>query len=149
MSSIHQAVAEKRSLLFYPAGYCSRELSNGEIFDYIWKKTFVSIAKRENMPIVVVYTDGSLTKRILRMTKIRKLLHIKFSFETAFLPDEMFRMSGKTLHFHVSKPIDPSVFTSDVSDSEWALRLRQYCFALGKDLNTEFDPTLPATLPLL
>lgn len=149
MSTLRKAMDEKRSLLFYPAGYCSRVLSFGEVFDYVWKKTFVSIAKKQKMPIVIVYTDGSLTKRTLSWTKMRKFFHIKASIETIFLPDEMFRMRGKTLHFHVSKPIDPSVFTSDVPDSEWALRLRQYCYQLGKDPNAEFDPSIPATLPLL
>ena len=132
------------SILIYPAGLCSRILSNKEVFDREWHSSFVKIAKRNNMPVVIIYTDGQLSKRFFRLQRIQG----KSSLASVLLPDEMFRMVGKTLRMVVSKPIDPSVFTDDVPNSEWAQRLRQYCYNLRKDPFAEFDPKAVSSLPL-
>jgi hypothetical protein len=137
-------VDTKESILIYPAGKCSRKLSNKEVFDYEWHSSFVKIAKRNNMPVVIIYTDGQLSKRFFRWQRIPG----KTSFATILLPDEMFKMAGKTLKMVVSKPIDPSVFTDDVPLNEWANRLRQYCYNLRKDPFAEFDPSAVSSLPL-
>ena len=97
------------------------------------------------MPVVIIYTDGQLSKRFFRWQRIQG----KSSLATVLLPDEMFKMAGKTLRMVVSKPIDPSVFTDDVSNNEWANRLRQYCYNLRKDPFAEFDPTAVSSLPLM
>lgn len=149
LSSLMDAVKNKRPLFFYPAGYCSRKLSNGEIFDYEWKNSFVRIAQKNNMPIVIMYTHGQLSKRTLRITQIRKFFHIKYSIETIYLPDEMFKMKDSTLKITYSHVIDPSVLTTDVSIGEWAARLRQYCYELKTNPDAVFDPKKPATLPLI
>lgn len=137
-------VESHESILIYPAGLCSRILSNKEVFDRTWHSSFVKIAKRNNMPVVIIYTDGQLSKRFFRLQRIQG----KSSLASVLLPDEMFKMAGKTLRMVVSKPIDPSVFTDDVSNTEWALRLRQYCYNLRKDPFAEFDPTAVSSLPL-
>lgn len=137
-------VQEKLSVLIYPAGLCSRILSNREVFDRTWAGSFVKIAKRNNMPVVIIYTDGQLSKRFFRLQKIQG----KSSLASILLPDEMFKMAGKTLRMVVSRPIDPSVFTDDISNGEWALRLRQYCYNLRFNPFAEFDPSAVSSLPL-
>lgn len=141
------AVNEGSSLLIYPAGYCSRELSFGEVFDYDWKPSFVKIAKRNNMPIVIFYTDGQLSKRMHRWTKFRRIFHIKTSIETLFLVDEMFKLKGRTMRMVVGSIIDPARLDDSVTNEEWAARLRQYCYELRNDPNLEFDYGKKAVLP--
>ena len=148
VDSLQKAVDENRPLYYYPAGYCSRKLSNGEIFDYDWKSSFVRIAKKNNMPIVIMHTHGHLSKRTLRITQIRKFFGIKFSVETMYLPDELFMMRGSTLKITCGHVIDPKVLTDDIHPREWAARLRQYCFELRDNPDAVFDPSKPATLPL-
>ncbi len=149
VSTLNKAVEENRSLLFFPAGYCSRYLSFGDVFDYEWKPSFVKIAKRNRQPIVVFFIEGHVSKRTLNWTRIRKFFHIKTSFETIYLVDEMFKMKGQTLKVIVSKPIMPETFDDEnINKHDWAQRLRQYCYELKTNPDAEFDPSKPATLPL-
>lgn len=141
-------IKEHKPICMYPAGYCSRVLSFKDVFDYEWKPSFIKIAKKNNMPIVVVFTDGHVSKRTLNWTKFRNFFHIKASIETMYLPDELFLMQHSTVKMTVGKTIDPSVFTDDVDNVEWAARLRQYCYELKSNPDAVFDPSKPATLPL-
>lgn len=145
--SLRQAVEEKRSLLIYPAGFCSRKLSFKDVFDYEWKPSFVKIAKRNNMPIQIFFTDGQMTNRMHRWTKFRKTFHIKPTIETMYLVDEMFKMKDKTLRIVVGDTIYPSMMDNSVSNAEWADRLRQYCYELKSNPMAKFDYNKVATLP--
>lgn len=146
--SLMDAVSEKSSLLIYPAGYCSRELSFGEVFDYDWKASFVKIARKNNMPIAVFYTDGQLSSRMHRWTKFRRFFNIKTSIETMFLVDEMFKLKGKTMKIVVGDVIDPSKLDESITKEEWSARIRQYCYELRKNPTLHFDYNKEATLPL-
>ncbi len=140
------AVNQRTSILIYPAGYCSRMLSNGEVFDYEWKPSFIKIAKKNNMPIVVFCTHGQLSPRVHRWTRLRRLFHIKASIESLFLVDEMFKLRGQTLKLTVGSVIDPAKLDDSVSNEQWAARIRQYCFELRKNPNLEFDYNKETTL---
>ncbi|MCR4676320.1 MAG: hypothetical protein K5634_03720 [Sphaerochaetaceae bacterium] len=140
-------VEEKKSVLIYPAGFCSRILSNGEIFDYRWKSSFLKIAKKLGMPVIVVHTYGQLSKRIFRWTKFRKIFGIKVGIESAFLSDEMFKRVGETLKMRVAKTIEPEVFDDRYTLDEWSQKLRQFCFNLRDNPKEEFDPNIALTLP--
>lgn len=148
VKTLMEAVNNRSSLLFYPAGYCSRVLSNGEIFDYDWKPSFVRIARRQRMPIVVVYTDGELSKKVHWWTRLRKFLRIKLSIETIFLVDEMYKLRGKTLRMVVGSTITPEMIESTkMSDNLLSDKLRQYCYELRKNPKKLFDITIEPTLP--
>lgn len=146
--SLMNAVADKTSLLIYPAGYCSRKLSFGEVFDYDWKASFIKIARKNNMPIAVFYTDGQLSPRMHRWTKFRRIFRIKTSIETMFLVDEMFKLKGSTMRIVIGDVIDPNKLDDSVSKEEWSARIRQYCYELRKNPNLKFDYNKAATLPL-
>ncbi len=145
--TLYNAVQNRTSLLLYPAGYCSRMLSFGEVFDYDWKPSFVKIAKKNNMPIVVFHTDGELSRRMHRWTKFRSIFNIKTSIETMFLVDEMFKLSGNTISIETGSIIDPGKLDGSIPDSEWASRIREYSYNLGKNPELEFDYKKAATLP--
>ena len=150
VKTLMEAANNRSSLIFYPAGYCSRILSNGEVFDYSWQSSFVRIARKQRMPILIIYTDGELSRKVHRWTRLRKLLRIKLSIETIFLVDEMFKLKGKTLRMVVGSAITPEMIDeAKMSDRLLADKLRQYCYELRKDPELVFDPNIVPTLPQL
>lgn len=148
LHSTLDAVRRHDPLMIFPAGYCSRRLKNGEIFDLSWKATFVKLAQRYNHTIVPIHISGRLGERMYRWYGLRRFFGMKMSVETLFLVDEMYRFSGGELQFTVGDPISPGTLTSDVTPDEWANRIRQYVHALGSDPDAGFDPELPNTYHL-
>ncbi|MCR5761454.1 MAG: hypothetical protein K6F82_05625 [Sphaerochaetaceae bacterium] len=145
--TLMEHVEEKKSVLIYPAGFCSRVLSNGEIYDYVWKPSFIKMAKKLNVPILIVHTYGHLSKRIFRWTRFRKIFKIKTGIESAFLVDEMFRLRGKDLKMTIAQPIPASVFDDRYTLDQWSAKLRQFCFNLRDNPHQVFDPEIEVTLP--
>lgn len=147
VKTLYDHVNKNLPVLIYPAGYCSRYLKNKEVFDYPWKSSFVKIIKKNSMPLVILYTDGQLSKRMINWTRFRNFFRIKTSIETMYLVDEMFRLKGKTLNITVSPIINSEIFDDRYSNFEWASKLRQYCFELRKNPDAVFDPGIKVTLP--
>lgn len=147
VKTLMEALEQKKPLLIYPAGFCSRMLSFKDVFDYEWKQSFVKMAKTNNVPIQVFFTSGELSKRMHRWTKFRKIFRIKLTIETMYLVDEMFRMSGKELRITIGDTIYPEKMDPKVSNREYAARIRQYCYELKKNPDATFDYGKEATLP--
>ncbi|MFA5569996.1 MAG: hypothetical protein ACOX0W_01045 [Sphaerochaetaceae bacterium] len=145
--TLMNAVISGASLLFYPAGYCSRLLSTGEVYDYKWRDSFVRIARKHKLPIVVIYIDGQLSKKVHRWTRFRQIFGIKTSIETIFLVDEMFKLYGSTLKMVVGDVITPDLLDENLSDQQHADKLRQYCYDLRANPSLGYDPAKEATLP--
>jgi putative hemolysin len=144
-----QAFANDQPLLLFPAGYCSRPLSFGEVYDFVWFKTFTKVAHKYGRPIIPIYIDGSNSRRFYRLSSLRRFLHIKPSLESVYLVDEMVRQRGRKLTMTVGQLIEPELLTCDVPDQEWTDRIRQYVYQLGRDPEQSFDSTHSATLPLI
>ncbi len=140
-------IGENKSLLIYPAGFCSRVLSNHEIFDYVWKPSFIKMARKLDMPIVIVHTYGHLSKRMFRWTRFRKIFRIKTAIESAFLVDEMFRLRGHDLKMTIAQPIPASVFDDRYTLDQWSAKLHQFCFNLRDNPHQVFDPDIEVNLP--
>ena len=137
------------TIVIFPAGYCSRPLSNGILFDYGWHSTFVKMARRFGRPLIPVHISGSNSKRFYRLSTWRRRLGIKASLESILLPDEMYRQQGNTIRLAIGRSIDPNVFDPQVPDTVWAERVRSHVFHLGNDRNTLFEPTAEPLLPII
>ncbi|WP_422478118.1 hypothetical protein [Pleomorphochaeta sp. DL1XJH-081] len=135
-------------IIVFPAGYCSRPLSNGTLFDYQWYPTFVKMARRSGRPILPIHIDGENSKRFYRLSSLRRNLHVKTSLESLFLPDEMFRQRGKVITLTVGELIQTELLPQTKSDWHWADMIRNHVFALGSSLDMVFDPHATAILPL-
>ena len=68
----------------------------------------------------------------------RERLGIKFNFEMALLPAEMFAQRGKSLRLVVGKPIPHSTFDSRHTAKEWAQLVQDYCYTLKDNPQAEF-----------
>lgn len=125
---IEEVYASPTAILIFPAGLVSRKTDKG-IRDLEWSKSFISKAIKYNKPIVPVFIEGENRRFFYNFARWRKRLGIKKNIEMLLLPDEMFRQSGKTIRIHFGKSIQPSTFTSDKPEKEWALRLQEYIYS--------------------
>jgi len=139
--------ASDSAIIIFPAGYCSRPLSNGVIFDYQWHFTCIKMAKKYNRPIIPVHIDGVNSKKFYRLSAIRKALRIKMSLESLYLPDEMFKQRGKHITYTIGQIIEPAIFDDSVNNCTWADRLRNHVYILGKESSQVFNPETPLQLP--
>ncbi|HAE21029.1 MAG TPA: hypothetical protein DCG47_01725 [Spirochaetaceae bacterium] len=146
--ALMEAFQSERPLLLFPAGYCSRPLSFGAVYDFAWQKMFVKVARKHGRPIVPIHISGMNSNKFYRLSALRRGLGIKASLESLCLVDEMVAQRGGSLTMTIGTPIAPEMLDQAIADQEWADRIRQYVYGLGRDSALGFDPGLPATLPL-
>ena len=123
--------ASDATLLYFPAGLCSRKQS-GRIIDVEWKKTFVAKSRKHRRYVVPVHIGGRNSGFFYKLSTWRKRLGIKANIEMFYLVNEMMKQRDKTLTFHVGKPISWEVFDKRHTDREWAARVKEHVYALGK-----------------
>ncbi|MBP5190091.1 MAG: glycerol acyltransferase [Bacteroidales bacterium] len=135
-SGLEAAFAGQNMLLYFPAGLCSRRIK-GEIVDLEWKPTVVKKAVEHRRDIIPVYVEARNRRRFYTIANLRKRLGIKFNFEMALLPGEMFAQRGKTFRMVVGKPIPYQTFADGTSAREWAGRLHDYVYTLAENTDSE------------
>ena len=94
-----------KQMLTFPAGLCSRLMPDGTVADLKWNKHVVMRAASDKRDVVPVHVDAHNSRFFYRLAQWRKRLGIKFNIEMLYLPDEMFKQRGATLHITVGKPI--------------------------------------------
>lgn len=139
VNALEEAFAGENALLYFPAGLCSRKQKGGEIRDLEWKPTFIKKAVRYHRDIVPFFFDARNRERFYNLARLRERLGIKFNFEMALLPAEMFAQKGKTLRLIVGKPIPYSTFDDRHSAREWADMVKRYCYKLKDDPQAVFE----------
>lgn len=137
-NALEEAFAGENALLYFPAGLCSRK-KGGVIHDLEWKPTFIKKAVRYKRDIVPVYFEAKLRKRFYFLANLRERLGVKFNFEMALLPSEMFAQKGKTMRLVVGKPISYQVFDDRYSAKEWAAKMQEYVYKLKDNPGLEFN----------
>ncbi|MBQ0016747.1 MAG: glycerol acyltransferase, partial [Bacteroidales bacterium] len=135
--TLEAAFGGKNILLYFPAGICSRK-HNGIIRDLEWKSTFVKKAIKYQRDIIPVYTDAQNRNRFYRIANLRKRIGIKFGFEMALLPAEMFAQRGKTIRIVFGKAIPYTTFDKSHTTYEWAQLVKQHVYQLGKEPDATF-----------
>lgn len=138
VNALEGAFAADNALLYFPAGLCSRKRKDGTIHDLEWKPTFIKKAVKYQRDVVPFFFDAQNRKRFYALARLRELLGIKFNFEMALLPGEMFAQRGKTLRLVVGKPIPYTVFDSSRTAKEWAQLVQDYCYQLKDDPDAVF-----------
>lgn len=139
VKALDEAFASKAPILYFPAGLCSRK-QNSQIVDLDWKKTIVSKAKLHQRSLVPVHINGKNSSFFYNLARWRLKLGIKANIEMLFLVDEMFRQKGQTIHLSFGNPIHHSTFDTRHTDTGWAALLKKHVYAIGEDVNTEFNP---------
>lgn len=128
-AGINEAFAGNNILLYFPAGLCSR-LIKGKIVDLEWKSTVVKKAIQHHRDIIPVHIEARNRRRFYTIANWRKRLGIKFNFEMALLPGEMFAQRGKTFTMTVGEPIPWQTFDDGTPAIEWARRLHDIVYTI-------------------
>ena len=139
LAALEEAFAGENALCYYPAGACSRR-QHGEIRDLEWKATFVKKAIRYRRDVVPVYTEARNRDRFYRLANLRKWLGIKFSYEMALLPAEMYAQRGKTFTLTFGQPIPWQTFDHRHTALEWAQLVKEHVYKLKDNPDAIFKP---------
>ena len=138
LANLEEAFAGENILLYYPSGAASRR-QKGVIKDLEWHPTFVKKAVKYHRDVVPVYTDARNRNIFYTVANIRKRLGIKFSFEMAMLPAEMFAQRGKTFSITFGKPIAWQTFDRRHTPAEWAALMREHVYKLKDNPSVNFE----------
>ena len=128
-SGINAAFAEDNCLLYFPAGLCSRRIK-GKITDLEWKSTVVKKAIQHHRDLIPVHIEARNRRRFYTIANWRKRLGIKFNFEMALLPGEMFAQRGKTFTMTVGEPVPWQTLDDGTPAIEWAKRLHDLIYTI-------------------
>lgn len=134
-ADIEQALQGTGQFITFPAGLCSRMQPDGTIADLTWQKAAVVHAVNYQRDIVPIFFDAQNSRFFYRFAQWRKRLGIKFNIELIFLPKEMIKKCGSTLHVVIGAPIPWSSFDASRPKQE-AARLRDLV------INMASEPTL-------
>ncbi len=149
IEDFREAFDTDKTIIMFPAGYCSRVLSNKVFFDYQWHPTFVKMAKRYNRCIIPIHISGQNSKKFYRLSALRRALKIKTSLETIYLPDEMFKQANSTVTLTVGDVIEAETLSEgSLSAFNISDRIRNYVYKLGLDKEVKFNLSDKAVLPL-
>lgn len=139
VSYIKEAFESNKSILFFPAGLCSRKI-NKNIIDLEWKKTFLSKAKKFKKDILPVHISGRNSNFFYNLANLRKKLGIRANIEMLYLVDEMFKQDNKDIVISFGKPISIEYFDKRFSDAKWVSLVKKHVYSLKNDINAEFSP---------
>lgn len=118
-------------ILFYPAGLVSRKI-NGKIVDLEWKKYFIKQAIKHKRDIVPIHINARNTNFFYNVANWRKKLGIKANIEMFFLPDQMYKQTGKTITYTIGKPISWQSFDKTKTPENWAEHVKEIVYSLNK-----------------
>lgn len=137
VAGLEAAFASDNAILYFPAGLCSRRIK-GEIRDPEWKPTFIKKAQQYQRDVVPVFFDAKNRSRFYAIANLRKKIGIKFNFEMALLPSEMFAQKGKTFRLIIGKPIPYTTFDNRHTAKEWAEIVKDYVYSLKDNPQAQF-----------
>jgi putative hemolysin len=136
---INETFASDVTVLYFPAGLCSRKQKNGEIKDLEWKKTFISYAKKYKRNIIPTFIEGRNSEFFYNLANFRKRIGLKQNIEMLYLVNEFYKHKDKTLDIYFGKPISYKIFDKRFQDVEWAAKLKEYVYKLKENPSKEFE----------
>ncbi len=128
---IDTAFASDKTVLYFPAGLCSRK-QKGEIRDIEWKKTIIDKAKKHKRDIIPTYIEGQNSRFFYNLANLRKFFRIKFNIEMLYLANEVYKQKGKTLKIYFGEPIPYTMFDNSKKNKEWAEYLKNIVYNIPK-----------------
>lgn len=130
-SEIYDSYQSNDTILFFPAGMCSRRQKDGSIADNEWKKTFIQKAVQYKRNIVPLHFIGVNSKFFYNLSYWRKKLGIGVNIEMLYLVDELYKSVGKTFTLKVGTPLNYARFDKNVKPfPQWADYVKQLVYKL-------------------
>jgi len=131
--------ASNKTILYFPAGLCSRKRSDDTICDLEWKKTFITKARQYKRDVIPVYIEGRNSDWFYNLSKWRKSFGIKTNIEMLYLVDEMMKQRDKTIRLIFGKIIPYPTFDKSRTDTEWAEWVKQKTYKLKVTSDDSFS----------
>ncbi len=112
-----------------PSGLVSRK-TKGIVKDLPWKHSFIKNAVKYERDVIPILVDDKNSRKFYFIANLRKLLKIKMSIETIFIPAEIFKKRNKTIDVYIGKPISYKTFDKSKSPKKWALAVQDIVYEL-------------------
>ena len=141
VSVFEDTFASDKTLLYFPAGLCSRKQS-GKISDLEWKKSFITKARKHQRDIIPTHIDGRNSGFFYNLANLRKRLGIKANIEMIYLVDEMYQQKNKDVKIIFGKPISYLIFDKRFTDTQWAQLVKDFVYTLEQNPDGTFPYTL-------
>lgn len=129
LKNVQAHFSSDRPIVYFPAGICSRR-QRGIIKDLAWKKSFITLAVKNQRDVVPALFCGRNSGFFYRLANWRVRLGIKFNIEFILLPREMFHQRDKKFRVIFGKPIPYSFFNERFTPEKWAQLLRDFVYTM-------------------
>lgn len=129
-AQINELFESDNQVCIFPAGMVSRRTS-GNIADLEWKKTFVTLSRKNDRKIVPIHIEGRLSPFFYGLSNLRKKMGIKANIEMLYLSDELFKLKGSKIVLNIGTPIDLKEFEPQQSDLACAQSIKRIVYQLG------------------
>jgi 1-acyl-sn-glycerol-3-phosphate acyltransferase len=123
--------SKDEAVCIFPAGLVSRKI-NGEVMDLEWKKTFITMSKKNNRTIIPIYIDGKLSNFFYRLSNFRKKIGIKANLEMLYLSNEFFKLQNKHIRIIVGDPIPFDSLPQELNERKQANWVKNKVYELRK-----------------
>ena len=110
--------------------------AGGEVADLEWRKMFINRAISFKRDIVPVYFDGTNSDRFYSVARRRESMGLKFNFEMALLPSEVFKAEGKTFRINCGTPLPWQSLSGGQEAEAEAQAVRRMVYDLKNELET-------------
>jgi putative hemolysin len=134
---LDQVYASAEPVLMFPSGKVSRKIK-GTIKDGLWHKTFLTKAIQHQRDVVPVFVGGRNSNLFYSVASLRTFLGINANIEMFLLPHELFSRKEKELPLIFGEPIPYTYFDKRFSQQEWAEKIKEYVYILGKGETKSF-----------
>jgi putative hemolysin len=134
LNTIDDLYKSNSVILVFPAGLVSRR-HGGKIKDLDWKKSFISKARKNNLPIIPTFIGGRNSNRFYNVSNWWKKVGGEINIEMALLPDEMYRKKGKTIPIIFGNPVILDSKESKANDQAIALKMMNQIYELASQKN--------------
>jgi hypothetical protein len=136
--AINQVFMSDVQIMIFPAGLVSRMI-NGKVQDMPWHKTFISKAIQTKRYVVPTWISEVNTRKFYRIAKVRKFSGVKLPVEILFLPQEMLKKRGKTIHLAFGEPKPHVFFDTTKTPHQWAQLVREEIYKIERDFSETFN----------
>lgn len=138
LNNIDELYQSKKCIVIFPAGLVSRK-QNKIIKDLEWKKSFITKAKKYNLPIYPVHISGENSSTFYNTSYWRKKIGIKLNLEMFLLVNEMFKQKGNIINFTLGQPILPKQLNKSKTNHQWAQIIKELVYKIKNNPNFEIE----------
>jgi putative hemolysin len=131
-TALNELFESDKQIFIFPAGEVSRR-KKGIISDPVWQKSFITKAVQFKREVIPIHISGRNSNLFYIVANLRKFFAIKMYVETMLLPREMMRTKNTTVTVTFGKPIPYQSFSSDLTQPEWALKVKSIVYSLPDD----------------